>query len=53
MVKCKLTNEQNKFWEDAFSYALDDGLSDSQADKRAFRETKKRFPSLRKCTGFE
>ena len=50
---CKLTPEQNKFWEDVFSDSLNDGDSESVADKKAFRETKRKFPSLRKCTNFE
>lgn len=50
---CKLTPSQNRFWEDVFSDSLNDGDSESVADKKAFRETKRRFPSLRKCTHFE
>lgn len=46
---CKLTKEENKFWEHTFEYYVDHGLSPSRADKRTFTELSKKFPRLKKC----
>lgn len=50
---CKLTPAQDRFWERAFTDYMNDGDSEKVADKKAFRDTKKRFSSLRKCTQFK
>jgi len=52
-VVCKLTARQDKFWERSFSDSKNNGSSDKIADGKAFRETRKEFPSLKKCTRFE
>ena len=46
---CKLTKVQDKFWENSFSDHMNDGESESTADKKAFRDLVRRYPSLKKC----
>lgn len=46
---CKLTKKQNKIWISAFSFYLDEGKNQSQADKLAFKDLIKEFPKLKKC----
>ena len=53
IVVCKLTTKEDKFWGKSFSDSMNNGLSEKKADIKAFRETKKEFPNLKKCTRFE
>ena len=50
---CTLNPKQNKAWEFAFTFYLDEGHSDSKATKLADRDLIKEFPSLKKCTEFK
>jgi hypothetical protein len=46
-----LTAEENKAWEFAFSFHLDNGLSESRADKAAWKDVQAEFPRLRAFSG--
>jgi len=48
-----LTAEQNGFWEKNFAYYLNDGLSDSRADKLAWQDLQNEFPGLKKYDGID
>ena len=50
---CKLTPKEDKIWEKGFIYYLDEGKSDSVADKKIFDDMKKDLTRLKKCTGFK
>lgn len=50
---CKLTIRQDRFWENSFADHLNNGDSEKVADRKTFAEMRKRFHSLKKCTGFE
>jgi len=46
-----LTPKENKAWEFAFCFHSEDGKSDSQADKLAWRDLCLDFPRLKKFDG--
>lgn len=46
---CKLNKKQDKVWTNAFEFYLDEGKSETQADKLAFRDLVKEFKKLKKC----
>lgn len=46
-----LKPEENHAWEFAFCFHLDDGKTDLQADKLAWRDLLLEFPRLRRCNG--
>lgn len=47
----KLTLEEDREWVGAFNYYVEEGKSDAQADRLAWRDVKKEFPRLRKFSG--
>lgn len=46
---CKLTKSQDKAWTNSFSRHKNNRDSDSVADRKAFSNLKRQFPSLKKC----
>lgn len=46
-----LTPEENKAWEFAFSYYLDEGKDDDEADRLAWEDIQKEFPRLKDFDG--
>jgi hypothetical protein len=46
-----LTPEENHAWEFAFRFYLEEGKSDFQADKLAWRDLRLEFPRLKIFTG--
>jgi hypothetical protein len=46
-----LDAQENHAWEFAFCFHLDDGKTDLQADKLAWRDLLSEFPRLRKYAG--
>jgi hypothetical protein len=46
-----LTPEEDRFWTNTFSDYVNDGYSDSKADKLAWKETVAQFPRLRAYQG--
>jgi hypothetical protein len=46
-----LTPEEDKAWVFAFNYYLEEGKTENQADKMAWRDLKKEFPRLREFDG--
>lgn len=48
----ELTKEEDKYWQKVFSQAMNEGVSEMNADKQAFQETKKKFPRLKKFDRF-
>lgn len=47
----KLTVEEDRFWVKSITFYINAGLSDSQADEKAWQETIKQFPRLKKYDG--
>ena len=47
----ELTPEENKAWETAFAFHIDDGKNDNDADKEAWADVVKEFPRLAKFNG--
>lgn len=50
-MKTILTPEENKRWEQLMAIGLNDGLTDSQADKGAWRGLCEEFPRLLEFDG--
>lgn len=48
----KLTPEEDRAWEKAFEYYLNEGKTDSQADRLAARDVRMEFPRLKKFRKF-
>lgn len=46
-----LTVAENKAWEFAFSFHLDNGMSEARADKAAWKDLCAEFPRLRAFKG--
>lgn len=46
---CKLNAKQDRVWVKAFEFHMNDGKSSAKADKLAFKDLVKEFPSLKKC----
>jgi len=47
----KLTPEENRSWEFAFAFYLDEGYSDSKADGLTWRDMVLEFPRLKNFAG--
>ncbi len=46
---CKLKPSEDKAWEKAYVFYLDEGESDSKAGKLAFKDLVTEFPRLKGC----
>jgi hypothetical protein len=46
-----LTPAEEKAWQFAFEFYLDDGLTDDEADSLAWRDVQREFPRLRAFDG--
>jgi hypothetical protein len=49
--KARLTPEEDRFWTKTFEYYASEGMSDSQADAKAWQETRAQFPRLKAFRG--
>jgi hypothetical protein len=49
--KATLTPEEDRAWTKAFQFHVDEGKSDAQADRLAWRDVKAEFPRLKKFSG--
>lgn len=49
--KARLTPQQDRVWEKAFAFYVDEGKSDAQADRLAWRDLVAEFPELKKHSG--
>lgn len=49
--KAVLTNEEEKAWNFAFQYHLNEGKSDEQADELAWNDLQREFPRLKQFKG--
>ena len=46
---CKLTKEENEFWEETYNYYASKGYSEQEVNKLTIEATKRKFPRLRSC----
>jgi hypothetical protein len=51
--RAKLTPEEDRAWEEAFLLYLDEGKTDAQADRAAWKDVQQQFPRLREFSGAE
>ena len=50
---CKLTEKQNYSWEKYFSWCLDDGMTEEEADIDTIKAMREEFPELKGCDKLE
>jgi hypothetical protein len=51
--KAVLTTEEDKAWNKAFEFYINQGYSDLKADERAWKDLQIEFPRLKKYEGIE
>lgn len=49
--RARLTVAEDKAWVYAFGFYVEQGMSDAQADRRAWKDVRLEFPRLRKFDG--
>jgi hypothetical protein len=53
MKKATLNAEENSYWEFCFSTAIEDGMTEEEADQAAWQLTVVQFPRLANYEGAE